>query len=287
LQKSYLYKALLTTPQVDIYLLKKILKLILIPTEQLGQQMNWHATKLCQSRQLNTQELHVWCLPLSLNSEEQATAIDWLNAKQRDKFERRLTPQLQQTYLAGRYFMLRLLSAYTDVLPGSVQIAYSRLNKPFLASNPHNIEFNYSDTVTPDGDIGLFALSRTLAVGVDIEALSRRTNFAPIVAKRFSAAESAYVTDPDGEVNAERFLAYWTRKEAYGKATGKGINFKMRELDLASPTSFELDFMSDEKPARAFRLQQIQLQNKYIASLVHENHQPLEIKAFMSDAHIP
>ena len=249
--------------------------------------MQWAATDLGQSRQLSTQEVHLWCLPLTLDSAERALAISWLNAKQRDKFERRLTPQLQQTYLAGRYFMLRLLSAYTNVHPGSVRISYSRLNKPFLASNHHNIEFNYSDTVTAEGNIGLFALSRTRAVGVDIESLSRRTNFAPIVAKRFSAAESAYVTAPDGEVNAERFLAYWTRKEAYGKATGKGINFTMRELDLASPTRFELDFMSDEKPARPFRLQQIQLQNEYIAALVHETHQPLEINAFMSDAHMP
>ena len=249
--------------------------------------MHWHPVDLCQPQQLNAQELHLWCLPLSLNGQERTNALSWLNANQRDKFERRLTSKLQQSYLAGRYFMLRLLAAYTDVPPAALQISYSRLNKPYLASDSCKIEFNFSDTVTPDGNIGLFALSRTHAVGVDIESLKRRTNFAPIVAKRFSAAESSYVTNSDGAIDPERFLAYWTRKEAYGKATGKGINFKMRELDLASPASFELDFMSDEKPARPFRLQQIQLQNDYIASVVHETHQALEIKAFMSDAHIP
>jgi len=72
-------------------------------------------------------------------------------------------------------------------------------------------------------------------------------------------------------------LAIWTRKEAYGKATGAGVNFQMNQRNLQGQSGFEFNF-NDEK--QDWRLHQIQPNRDFIACVVHESHQPLPIKAF-------
>jgi 4'-phosphopantetheinyl transferase len=176
---------------------------------------------------------------------------------------------------------MTLLAGYNSWCSEDVKISYSRLNKPYLNPNPLDIQFNFSDTLPSPGDAGkgvaLLAFTRSLAVGVDIEFLKRQSNFSAIVAKRFSQAETDYVTEQNRTINARRFLAYWTRKEAYGKAIGQGINFRMRDMDLASPDSFELPFTSADQP---YRLQQVQIGEDLIAAIVHQGHEKVRIKAF-------
>ena len=256
-------------------------------TEQLGIRLEWQTAATHAPPRLADNEIHLWYVPLVLSTCDGDQAIGLLNDIQRDKYQRRATPQLRRSYLASRFHLLTLLGAYSKVATEEVQLSYGRLNKPYLNPNPQNIEFNCTDTANDSDGVGLFAFSKANALGVDIEALTRRSNFAAIVARRFSSAETDYVTESNGSINPHRFLAYWTRKEAYGKASGKGINFSMRDMDLASPDSFELNFHSDDRPSLPFRLQQIEIDRDFIASVAHAGHHPLAIKAFRLANQIP
>ncbi|MEM7358471.1 MAG: 4'-phosphopantetheinyl transferase superfamily protein [Pseudomonadota bacterium] len=253
-------------------------------TEKLGEFYNWLHTQPEQAPALAVGEVHVWQCMLKLNPQQHELALTFLNDTQRDKYARRATRELKHAYLAGRYFLMTLLAKYSGIAPQELMLSYSRLNKPYLNPNPLDLEFNFTDTMQNGENIGLFAFARNVAVGVDIECLERQSNAAAIVNRRFSDAEKDYVTNPEGDINQQRFLAYWTRKEAYGKAAGKGINFTMRDIDLASPGDYCLNFST---PENDYRLQQIQLSERLIASLVHEGHRKLAIRAFSSAAHMP
>ena len=250
--------------------------------EQLGQQLKWQHAKPGSAPILDKHQIHLWYLPLKLNKVQTESALKLLNDTQRNKYHRRATQQLQQAYLAGRFYLLTLLAAYSRIDANEIQISYNRLNKPYLNPNPADIQFNFTDTLTPSGHCGLFAFCRSRAIGVDIESFNRSGDFSAITAKRFSSAETEYVTNADGKINSSRFLAYWTRKEAFGKAVGCGINFRMCEMDLASPGKFELNFTDNKPTALPYRLLQIQIGQQIIASVVHEHHQPLIIKGFSS-----
>lgn len=253
----------------------------------LGQLLDWQTVSPLSPLRLRNDELHIWCIKLKLEEHQKETAFRLLSDIQRDKYQRRTTTQLKDAYLASRYYLLKLLAGYSSIKAEQVRLAYSRLNKPYLEPNPNDVEFNFTDTSYQGESTGLFAFTNRRPVGVDIEALSRGANFSAIAAKRFSSAEIAYASDELGSIDPHRFLSIWTRKEAYGKATGKGINFKMRDVDLATNDKFVLDFHDDHAMTKEYRLHQIRINQQLVASVVHEGHQPLAIKAFRSTNHFP
>ncbi|MBT8115080.1 MAG: 4'-phosphopantetheinyl transferase superfamily protein [Arenicella sp.] len=250
-------------------------------------QLEWRTHSIFKPPPLGEDEVHLWCAPLALDHSLVAVAMSLLNDVQRDKYHRRATTDLQQAYLAGRYYLMHLLAGYAGVAPDQVLLSYSALNKPYLNPNQHDLQFNFTDTVCQGRSWGLFAFSRKHEIGVDIECLSRRSDFKAIVKRRFSPAEANFVRHNDESVNDARFLAYWTRKEAFGKAIGRGISFTMRDVDLASPGEFKLQFITNGDPSLPFQLLQIQIEQELISALVVSGHQPLSIRAFNCSNQIP
>ncbi|MFQ3245393.1 MAG: 4'-phosphopantetheinyl transferase [Arenicella sp.] len=245
--------------------------------EKLGRNFNWNDASLQAFPYLAANELHLWWLPLELDQPQVRPALDLLSDIQRDKYHRRATTELQQNYLAGRYYLLNLLAAYTEQSPSEVLLSYSRLNKPSLSDPSLALEFNFTDT----NGCGVFAFSRGRQVGVDIESRSRKINFKAIADRRFTRQELEFVYQ-NGELNTQRCLAIWTRKEAYGKATGQGINFKMNQRNLYSAENdvHQHDFLDGN--GEPWRCLQLQLGDQLIASVVHQEHQDLTVKTFKS-----
>lgn len=124
--------------------------------------------------------------------------------------------------------LLRLLGRYAGTAPPALQ--RGEHGKPFLpgAGFPH---FNLSH----GGRCMLFAFARQQAIGVDIDALSRR--HAPLeLARRFFAEDEAKAIEKlDGSLQGAAFMRLWTGKEAVLKALGMGLSFGLHRL------RFELD----------------------------------------------
>lgn len=260
-------------------------------TEQLGASLDWESSKEGSALSLMPSELHIWWLPLTISAEHAQFTLGHLNERQREKYHRRATSDLQHAYLAGRYHLLTLLAAYANCKPDKIKLSYNRLNKPSLNINNtdevnQQIHFNFTDTNIGKQSHGLFAFCRQHPVGVDLEACDRKSAFKKIAQRRFTQTELEYVTNENGLIDSKRCLAVWTRKEAYGKAIGQGINFQMNERNLVSDNfkqPFKYNF-NDSKDD--WRLIQIQPEQRFIACVVHQSHQNLLIKAFNRPYHI-
>lgn len=244
--------------------------------EIFGQDLNWSDASLSSFPSLGENELHIWWLPLQLDYSQSETALNLLSDIQRDKYHRRSSEQLRQNYLAGRYFLLNLLGAYAQKCPNEIRLSYSRLNKPSVSDSTIGLEFNFTDT---EG-FGVFVFTKHRQVGVDIESLYRKSNFKAIAERRFTQQELDYVYQ-DGELNTQRCLCIWTRKEAFGKATGMGINFQMNQRNLYGGRARGEHRFEDEHGVK-WRCLQLQLGKSFISSVVHEQHTELELKAFRS-----
>lgn len=115
----------------------------------------------------------------------------------------------------------RLRGVLADTLkqnPAAIRIARTEYGKPYLADHPQ-FAFNISHTANQLAIV----VAPSCQLGVDIEHIQARANLAALVAKCFSATEAAYWQAlPDAEKTSV-FYQFWTKKEAFVKATGRGI----------------------------------------------------------------
>src|SRR6202000_2332149 len=93
-----------------------------------------------------------------------------------------------------------------------------------------------SPTCTPTHSHGtlLVALRQQGAVGVDVEHFDRSTDIMEVAQANFTENETsslAAITDPEKRQRA--FYRYWTRKEAIGKADGRGLLLPLASFDVA------------------------------------------------------
>lgn len=249
----------------------------------LGISPNWQSAA-SNPPPLREGEIHLWSLRLTLNQQQTAQAISLLSDIQRDKYHRRSNEQLKTTYLAGRYYLLSLLGQYLNIEPHRVMLSYSRLNKPYLSDKNSTIRFNFTDTAYLNSGQGIFVFARNRDIGVDIERLNRNSSFAAIAADRFSESERAFIATQNGSVDPHKFLAIWTRKEAYGKATGQGINYSMKETAIMPREQIDHDKnqFHIRLHQRDWQVTQLQLKSGLLGCIVCEGKQAAKLLAFDS-----
>jgi 4'-phosphopantetheinyl transferase len=89
------------------------------------------------------------------------------------------------------------------------------------------VHFNLSHSAS----LVVCVLGRGRAVGVDIEDLARRPPDPAMVSRYCSRTEAEDVRN-QGEEWRDRFLTYWTLKEAYLKARGLGIAVPLSDISF-------------------------------------------------------
>ncbi len=180
---------------------------------------------------LSADELHVWKLSLDLPTEAVADARRLLAPQELTRFERILAPAARVRRMTARLGMRVLLASYLDIDPREVEIAYGPRGRPELVGS-HGLSFNLSHTA----DLAVLAIGRGRTIGVDIEALKRRTPSVGLIERALNPRESARVMRMDGRERTEAFLRYWTIKEAYAKALGVGLALDFRDVDVRGRT---------------------------------------------------
>lgn len=158
--------------------------------------------------------------------------LDSHEKMQAEKFKSAL---LQQRYIAAHGFLRNTLAQYLNEPPESLRIQKTTQGKPYLVDYSE-LAFNLSHT----GNHTAVAVAKNCQLGVDIEQCKPRTNLADFVRKCFSVEEAAYWQQlPDAE-QQRQFYQFWTRKEAFVKATGFGIAVGLRDcaINPNNPQSF-------------------------------------------------
>lgn len=129
-----------------------------------------------------------------------------------------------------QFFLRLLLGAYLGCPGKSVRLSRTDRGKPALAGEHADsiLQFNLSHS----GRHLAVAVTRDVAVGVDIES-ERRLSRAGLLASRFlSAAEADWLAGLDEPFRSQQFLQQWTAREALVKARGCGLAGSLRELEL-------------------------------------------------------
>jgi 4'-phosphopantetheinyl transferase len=131
---------------------------------------------------------------------------------------------LQQRYVTAHGKLRDILAKTLAVSATSIQIQKTAYGKPYLTDYPE-LAFNLSHT---DNYMAV-ALAKNCQLGVDIEQCKHRSTLAALVQKCFSVEEADYWQKLSAAEQTREFYQFWTRKEAFVKATGLGISLGLRD----------------------------------------------------------
>jgi 4'-phosphopantetheinyl transferase len=169
-----------------------------------------------------------------------ARSLPLLDETERTRVRHYLRAADGARFAAGRAGLRQVLASYLGEEPASVRFRTNQQGRLSLADHgrrPQQLRFSLARTA----DLALIAVGRG-SVGADIELIAPRPGLADLAAARFSAPENARIARGCCGAALRCFYWHWTAKEAYLKATGRG---------LADLRSTEL-ICCDEGPALRF-----------------------------------
>lgn len=137
-------------------------------------------------------------------------------------------------YTLARGILRVLLGHYINVAPQSITFSYHTHGKPYLKDFPE-IQFNISHS----NEMVILALNYDALLGIDIECLERKVDVDGVAKGFFNDKEYSRLLNLHGIAKKRLFFYQWTAKEAFVKATGRGLSFDLKDIEIVLNTKEE------------------------------------------------
>lgn len=175
-------------------------------------------------------EVHVWRAPLDVSAGISGALEHALSPDELERARRFATPALRAGFVASQGTLRRVLAGYLGVPSAVLRFGRGDHGKPFLLEPAGTgLCFNHSHS----GALVLVAVVRGVEVGVDVEAPRDLGDMLALARRFFSPAEAATLAALAPGDRPAAFLTAWTRKEAFVKATGRGITQPLSSFSVA------------------------------------------------------
>jgi 4'-phosphopantetheinyl transferase len=216
-------------------------------------------------------EIHIWRAPLDQIEANIKDFHQTLSDQERLRASRYRFKRDRQGYVIRHGILRIILGRYLGVEPSDLSYGVGEFGKPHLQDeiNPIQLRFNLSHSHR----VVVFAFSRVREIGVDLEYIHPLSNFRDIAAKFFAPNENkALSTLPD----AQALLAFyhcWTRKEAYIKATGRGLQIPLDRFDVSLMPGEPARLVSvsgDPQEVNRWQLREFSPARGYVAAIAVE-----------------
>lgn len=181
--------------------------------------------------------IHVWRAIVDLPIARLQVYKETLSSDEQERAQRFKGSQHRRRFTAARGILRHILARYLRTSPRDIQFKSGPFGKPFLQDpTGQPLHFNVSHS----RQLALYAISRDLEVGIDLEEDRDSLDYAG-VAERICGPEEFTVFQnlPEAEQRVA-FFRCWTRKEAFVKALGKGFSFPLQNVTVS--------FAPDEAP---------------------------------------
>lgn len=170
-----------------------------------------------QVRDLAENDVHLWTALLSKFGD--MDRYEGLLSKDEARESRLIgSERNRRLYVAGKGILRTILSEYTNIHPHNINIERDLSGRPKLAKclKDPTLSFNLSHSE----DVILCAFARHVTLGVDVQYAHR----VPVCADALLLQdESRLISCAPEPLQAEMFLRIWTLKEAFLKATSRGL----------------------------------------------------------------
>lgn len=143
-----------------------------------------------------------------------------LNKKEKQKINRFVLEKDRHARRTARVFLKQILARCTGRTADAIYFTENRHGKPTLASGITELPICFN--LSHSGRVVVCALTLTHDIGVDIEDMQRSIDLS-IADRFFSNQEAQAIARGAPSLKQSLFYRFWTLKEAYAKATGRGL----------------------------------------------------------------
>lgn len=233
-------------------------------------ELSWPTPR--EAVRLEGNEIHVWCAALSEFASELQPLNALLSSAERDKAERFRFAKDRNHFVARRGILRGILSRYLERPPSKIDFCGGRFGKPEIKGELVRGGLRFS--VSHSGDLALYAVTRACPIGVDVEYIRPFPHLEEIALRFFSPRETKVLMSLPREHRMEVFFSYWTRKEAFLKATGEGIGEGLANVEVALTPWQEADTIrtvGESEDRIGWRLQSFSPASGYIGAIAFRN----------------
>ncbi len=171
-------------------------------------------------------------------------------------------------FMVARGVLRLLLARYRQAPASAISLCYGRWGKPYLGDRS-SLQFSVSHSDV----MAVYAVADAVEVGVDVEIVRHDFDVHGIAEVAFSERENAALREVAAERKIDAFFACWTRKEAFVKASGRGLSMPLKRFSVSlSPGEpaalLETSWAADD--AERWSLQDFSVGPGYAAALAGE-----------------
>ncbi|MDO9271139.1 MAG: 4'-phosphopantetheinyl transferase superfamily protein [Methylobacter sp.] len=213
---------------------------------------------------MNTDTIQIWHGNIAADNAHYQNYWRVLDAAEQAHAEKIKNDLLHRRYVEVHGRLRNILAQTLNQPPEQINIKKTEHGKPYLADMPELV-FNLSHSAS----VMVIALGWNCQLGVDIECCKPRTSLAGLVDKCFAEEEIAYWHKLPEAQKTPEFYRFWTRKEAFVKATGRGIGLGLNRCVINPQNQSEfLRVPADYGQASTWHVQDITLAQDICSALV-------------------
>ncbi len=222
---------------------------------------------------LSAHEVHVWRASLDMTPPQAENLKETLSADELSRADRFHFQKDRDHYIAARGLLRSMLGRYLKITPGEVSFSYGPFGKPELKNTGVDKQLRFN--ISHSQGIALFAFAQGRDIGVDLECIRSDISSEDIAEKFFSKREFDTLNALPEHKRQKAFFTFWTRKEAYLKARGKGLSGDLRNFDV-TPASGEpaelFEIQGFRQDGVSWLLRDLDVGPGYTAALAVEGH---------------
>ena len=179
---------------------------------------------------LAADQVHVWRVSLERSAAEMQRAREILSSDETIRADRFYFQRDRDAFIAARGILRQLLGKYLSRPPAKLAFAVGAYGKPSLRQDSASLPVRFN--VSHSQGLALMAFSLGRELGVDVESIRPDVATQEIAERYFAPQEIAELRSLPPALRAEGFFLCWTRKEAYVKALGQGLQIPLKSFHV-------------------------------------------------------